>query len=173
MGINIHSLLHLSSTVEEMGPLWAYSCFSFESFNGILLKHIHGAQGIALQCMRTYNMTQAFPTGEQIPLEGIFEELRFIKDIMRTVSLLPHTKQFRVAGKFNPNELTSEEKQLIDTFHPDSSKSCKQYSHIKRGQQVYSTTQFSNFKKRCDSFVCFKHSTYFYGEIKKFIEVKC
>ena len=34
MGINIHSLLHLSSTVEEMGPLWAYSCFSFEGFNG-------------------------------------------------------------------------------------------------------------------------------------------
>ena len=36
MGIDIHSLLHLASTAEELGPLWAYSCFSFEGVNGLL-----------------------------------------------------------------------------------------------------------------------------------------
>ncbi len=33
MTINVHTLLHLASTVEELGPLWAYSCFSFEGIN--------------------------------------------------------------------------------------------------------------------------------------------
>ena len=73
-------------------------------------------------------MTQAFPTREEILLEGKLEKPRFIKDVFRTVSLLPHLKQFRVLGKCDPNKLMSEEKQLLDTFHPDSSKSCKQYS---------------------------------------------
>lgn len=160
MGINIHSLLHLSSCVEELGPLWVYSCFSFEGFNGILLKNIHRTQGIALQCMRTYSMTQAFPTREEIPLEGDFEELRFVKEVVGTVSLLPHSKEMRLLGEAIPNGLTSEEQQLIDTFHPESSKFSKQYLRIKKGNQIYSTLESSRSKKRSNSFVFFEHSTY-------------
>lgn len=38
MTMNVHSLSHLADCVENMGPLWAYSLFSFESFNGTLKK---------------------------------------------------------------------------------------------------------------------------------------
>lgn len=36
MTMNIHCLLHLVDCVRHYGPLWAYSMFPFESFNGLL-----------------------------------------------------------------------------------------------------------------------------------------
>ena len=44
MTINIHNLLHIPNVVKNMGPLWAHSCFPFESANGELLKLFHGSQ---------------------------------------------------------------------------------------------------------------------------------
>lgn len=49
MSANVHSLLHLPETVEDLGPLWAHSCFPFESANGEILKLYHGSQGIDKQ----------------------------------------------------------------------------------------------------------------------------
>ena len=49
MTINVHQLLHLVNVVQNLGPLWVYSCFSFESLNGKLLKLVHGANKPVLQ----------------------------------------------------------------------------------------------------------------------------
>lgn len=38
MTINVHTLLHLVETVQDLGPLWVYSCFFFESLNGLFVK---------------------------------------------------------------------------------------------------------------------------------------
>ena len=43
-GLNVHHLKHVSKCVENWGPLWAYSCFPFESQNGDLLKLFHGTR---------------------------------------------------------------------------------------------------------------------------------
>ena len=40
--MNVNSLIHLTQTVRNWGPLWAYSCFGFESMNGHLKKRILG-----------------------------------------------------------------------------------------------------------------------------------
>jgi hypothetical protein len=42
MTMNVHQLLHLTDVVKRLGPLWVFSCFSFEGMNGKLLKFIHG-----------------------------------------------------------------------------------------------------------------------------------
>ena len=44
MTMNVHNLLHLPQVVENLGPLWAHSCFPFEHANGELLKMFHGSQ---------------------------------------------------------------------------------------------------------------------------------
>jgi len=49
MTINIHNLLHLPTVVRNLGPLWAHSCFPFESANGELLKLFHGSQVVDKQ----------------------------------------------------------------------------------------------------------------------------
>ena len=37
--MNIHLLRHIVDCVRNWGPLWGYSCFSFESMNGHLKTH--------------------------------------------------------------------------------------------------------------------------------------
>ena len=49
MSSNVHNLLHLPKMVEDLGALWAHSCFPFESAIGELLKLFHGSQGIEKQ----------------------------------------------------------------------------------------------------------------------------
>lgn len=43
MTMNIHLLTHLPECVQNLGPLWSYSMFSFESNNGVLGKFHHGS----------------------------------------------------------------------------------------------------------------------------------
>ena len=38
--MNIHMLRHLTFHVQNFGPLWAFSCFGFESLNGDIKKTI-------------------------------------------------------------------------------------------------------------------------------------
>ena len=49
MTMNVHNLLHLSQVVENLGPLWAHSCFPFEYANEELLKMFHGSQAVEKQ----------------------------------------------------------------------------------------------------------------------------
>ena len=42
LSINIHHSKHLVFLTKKLGPLWAVSCFPFESMNHLLRKLIHG-----------------------------------------------------------------------------------------------------------------------------------
>ena len=44
--MNVHMLRHLIFHVKNWGPLWVYSCFSFESLNGELKKYFHGTRNM-------------------------------------------------------------------------------------------------------------------------------
>lgn len=49
MTYNVHQLLHLAKSAHFFGPLWAHSCFPFESNMGRLLKLVTSSNGVALQ----------------------------------------------------------------------------------------------------------------------------
>ncbi len=49
--MNVHMLKHIPQCVQNWGPLWAYSCFSFESINGHLKKHFHGTRCMNAQVL--------------------------------------------------------------------------------------------------------------------------
>ncbi|CAN8017040.1 unnamed protein product [Ixodes persulcatus] len=51
MTLNVHTLLHIQKSVLLHGPLWALSCFEFESSMGHLLKLVSSANGIPLQIL--------------------------------------------------------------------------------------------------------------------------
>lgn len=42
LSLNVHHLTHLVTCVENLGPLWAFSAFGYESLNGEIKKPIHG-----------------------------------------------------------------------------------------------------------------------------------
>ncbi|XP_042897703.1 uncharacterized protein [Parasteatoda tepidariorum] len=54
MTFNVHSLLHLTKSVLDWGPLWIRSMFLYEGANGILRKFSTGPTGIASQMARRY-----------------------------------------------------------------------------------------------------------------------
>lgn len=61
MTLNAHLLLHLPKCVKDLGPLFVYSCFPFESLNGDLLKLFHGTQYVETQILSAVNNHQILP----------------------------------------------------------------------------------------------------------------
>lgn len=49
MRINVHLLLHTPKFVKMYGPIWAWSAFPFEHYNGVLKNLFHGTQGVTQQ----------------------------------------------------------------------------------------------------------------------------
>lgn len=47
----VHMLLHLTDAVRNLGPLWATSCFPFESMNGQLTRMFHGTRQPHMQVL--------------------------------------------------------------------------------------------------------------------------
>jgi hypothetical protein len=54
--LNMHSLMHLPKCVEDLGPLWVYSCFPFENVNGHLMELFHGTQNVEQQILNSVNV---------------------------------------------------------------------------------------------------------------------
>ena len=46
---NVHLISHLVDCVQSWGPLWAYTCFVFETMNGQLKKLFHGTRDMSKQ----------------------------------------------------------------------------------------------------------------------------
>ena len=78
--LNVHNLLHLVDCVRDLGPLYIFSCFSFEDKNGFLLKLINGTQFIASQIITAVSITQKIPEiREKCIASGTEEEQLFRK----------------------------------------------------------------------------------------------
>lgn len=56
MTFNVHQLLHLAKSVQQLGPLWSHSTLIFESGNGLLLKLVSDDNGVPLQILERFVM---------------------------------------------------------------------------------------------------------------------
>ncbi len=54
MTFNVHLMTHISASVRNWGPLWASSTFSFESFNGTLLRFFNGTTHVQQQIVKRF-----------------------------------------------------------------------------------------------------------------------
>ncbi|XP_052212666.1 uncharacterized protein LOC127831685 [Dreissena polymorpha] len=79
LGLNIHNLLHLCDCVRKWGPLWAWSCFSFESFNGEIKKTIHGTGSV---CKQVFWALQSQKRVENISTLPVSDKVKtFVEDL--------------------------------------------------------------------------------------------
>lgn len=62
---NFHQLLHLPFCVENLGPLWASSCFFYEDLNGDMRSLFHGTQSIEKQILQAVSVMQNLPSFEK------------------------------------------------------------------------------------------------------------
>ena len=47
--LNLHYLLHYPEAVQQLGPMWANTCYEFENANGELKQLFHGTRKIDIQ----------------------------------------------------------------------------------------------------------------------------
>lgn len=53
---NMHSLIHLPTTVRRLGPLWTTSCFPLEDLNGKIKNLVHSSKDPHLQIINNLNI---------------------------------------------------------------------------------------------------------------------
>ena len=58
MTFNIHQLSHLTQSVANWGPLWAYFGYPFENGNGKIIRYIHAGKGVLSQICRNLSFTE-------------------------------------------------------------------------------------------------------------------
>lgn len=89
---NLHLLLHVPDFVKRYGGLWDSSCFTYEHYNGILVKLFHGSQHVARQIFKNYCRLQYIQ--KTIWNKRIFENchpaaLTLLKDFCNKYVILP------------------------------------------------------------------------------------
>ena len=65
---NVHGLIHLAAFVRRLGPLWAYSCFSFEHMNGYIKKQRHGFKNFLPSLSRSICMKFSVCSYHHMPM---------------------------------------------------------------------------------------------------------
>jgi hypothetical protein len=83
---NMHALLHLSGKVQDLGPLWAHSCFFFEDLNGDLRKLFHGTQNVQLQILHSVSVQQKLPELVTLLPLGSAEHSFYLKMTQKSLS---------------------------------------------------------------------------------------
>ncbi|XP_065892432.1 uncharacterized protein [Dysidea avara] len=99
MTINIHNLLHIPNVVKNMGPLWAHSCFPFESANGELLKLFHRSQAVEKQVIRHISEHHKLPGyAKEVLQPGSQQEILFTA-MNHSKRIINHSKKMSLTGK--------------------------------------------------------------------------
>lgn len=111
--MNVHLLQHLAYYVSRRGPLWAYSCFAFESMNAFIKPLVHGTHhameqiGCAIGlCFGLSNFTKKILQDNGIPKDS--------KMLLR--SLTGYSKSsHKVSAKIQGGYLSGKERRNIDS----------------------------------------------------------
>ncbi|KAF7996964.1 hypothetical protein HCN44_005241 [Aphidius gifuensis] len=120
MSYNVHLMTHIADSVRNWGPLWCFSTFSFESWNGDIIKMIsspyHRDHQIVARFLLKKIVTHAINDETVNPLvkENIKKSLNGVKSF---------SSDFTLVGKSTVCRTNSNEESAL----LDSNFKCKQY----------------------------------------------
>lgn len=146
MTMNVHLLRHLPDNVRNLGPLWSYSAFAYESYNGVLLNHVNGTRDVMHQIASKYLLSKS------IPLEKPERNYK--------ISFLGKSIEYTEAS---PTVLTSNG-DVINILNPNFAA----YKRIQINTTVYTSLIYTRAKKTRDNFLRLKNTTI--GSAKYYLE---
>lgn len=150
MTLNIHSLLHIPSSVTYLGPLWATSMFSFESSNAIFGQYVKGNTDVISQIVTKYAIDKASKKDLQVRKNDKDFPLLDVKKIVKL-----GTEDVRT---LRANRLYFEQKNGKTLI----------YCTFQRNGQSFASISYNRPKKTIDYFVKLKNNLI--GKIKFYIE---
>lgn len=141
MTMNVHCLLHVVECVKNLGPLWAHSMFSFESYNGTLTKYGKSPNNVLNQVVEKVVLNFA----EAKDAEKQRKDLIF-------------------------SHLSSEQISNSDTnlLRINRILSTKFYAAMRRGSIVFTSINYTCAKKTIDYFIETRQNEY--GKIVCYVE---
>jgi hypothetical protein len=150
---NNHLLIHAAECVKNWGPLFAYSAFQFEDYNGIFLNFFHGTQYVPTQitnrvqeilCLR---MLQSSSFHDFAAREFFFQILENRKCSKRFEAV----GEVKFYGKMTNHKFTSRERQCLEIYGINSSEGNRYDKAIFHGT-LYSSHP-KRTTKRCNSII--------------------
>lgn len=69
--MNVHLLRHFVHVVKNLGPLWSYSTFGFESKNGVLKNYVNGTGNVLSQVVKRFILSKCTREPQRLVSTGI------------------------------------------------------------------------------------------------------
>lgn len=154
MTFNMHSLLHLSKSVSDWGPLWAHNAYAFESGNGELLKVIHAAKGVHHQICRRIASKFSYLTLKEHVYPGSSFAVKYFCESVGTTTAKQTFRPNRIryfGSVSRVNELWSQRLKLQE--HSVT------YKKMVKNSCLYMSASQSN-KRSNNSFAVLKNNSY-------------
>ena len=107
--INVHNFEHLASFVQKLGPLWAWSCFPFESMNGTLLSGVHGTGDVCRQVIWRMQAQKQLDTAKvQVQDPKARKFIQRMMTVGRKTPIKVHAEKCGIVGGLHSCKLTPE-----------------------------------------------------------------
>lgn len=135
MTMNVHCLLHLADCVENMGPLWSFSMFAFESFNGRLKHFGKNSNNVINQI------------AEKIAMKFSNFEKTIDEDRTECFSV-------ELSAQFLQCQDVNAIKKIVEIDK------CKFYAVLKRGSIMFTSKNYRRAHKTIDYFVLSKNNCF-------------
>ena len=170
MTFNVHSILHLTTSVVHWGPLWAHSAFVFEDFNGYLLKLVKSSQAVPQQICKRVVLSHAFPRLAKQSLANAPAEVKEFCNEMRTG--MHHAKRFTEVTALGSPEVrvisVCDQAALHTVKYIPPNSPVKYYKRMAVNGVIVHGHTYSKTKKRNNSVVLLKDGSIF--KVSHFIE---
>ncbi|KAH3755223.1 hypothetical protein DPMN_189913 [Dreissena polymorpha] len=150
-GLNIHNIgFHIANYARLHGPLWGWSCFSFEDMNGTLLKSAHGTGNVCRQLLQTM-LVQKKLHGEAAAIQD--DNLRdFALDMLTTGRRTKTKKECEncsLLGKMHPVDVQNlQVEQEVKQYTGKDVCSLQKVHRIKLKGQLISSKNYKRMQKR-------------------------
>lgn len=138
MSSNLHTLLHLPKAVLLHGPLWALSCFPFESNMGHLLKLVSSSNGVPFQILSRTLLRNSF-----------FELVSMASnEVQEYLSLKKRRRQDNLKLLGKPRQLPEHLYELVEELAPEGTLELKEYDRVCVAGHTLHSTQHKAPSKR-------------------------
>lgn len=158
MTFNVHLMTHISASVRNWGPLWATSTFSFESFNGTLLKYFNGTTHVQQQIVKRFlkwrdltNKADKYMKNAKDTVKKLFDDMQNIKQ--ETAKSAPLSEMVRVFGNPHPVTIPVRHMLAIEDLFDVRVKQCLYYERFIINGVLYHTETNTRLQKRNNSVV--------------------
>lgn len=145
MTMNVHLITHLIECVKSMGPLWSYSMFSFESYNGTLKKFGNSSVRVVNQIV------------EKIVTQNIAMETEPIKIAKERSSRLN-------------NAITSFELNVNERLAMQNLSDCQFFASFAHERVIFTSKMYKKATKTLDYFIVTTDKTF--GMVKFYFKHK-